>query len=89
MGLDLATRDDLKGFLPALVREYGRTLLVSTHDMGLAQAIGDVFVFLKAGRVVWWGDREALQARFPGLDRNTAQLPLEEVFHHFMRGERP
>ncbi len=89
LGLDLATRDDLKGFLPALVREYGRTLLVSTHDMGLAQAIGDVFVFLKTGRVVWWGDREALQARFPGLDRNTAQLPLEEVFHHFMRGETP
>ncbi len=85
LGLDLATRDELKRFLPTLVREHGRTLLVSTHDMGLAQAIGDVFVFLKAGQVVWWGDRGRLERHFPTLRRSAAHLPLEDVFYHLMQ----
>lgn len=44
-GLDIKTRDWLYGFLRTL-KESGKTLIVSTHDQSLADALADYFVYM-------------------------------------------
>lgn len=44
-GLDVRTRDWLYGFLREL-KESGKTLIVSTHDQSLADALADYFVYM-------------------------------------------
>lgn len=44
-GLDVKTRDWLYGFLQTL-KESGKTLIVSTHDQSLADALADYFVYM-------------------------------------------
>ncbi|MGI6590893.1 MAG: energy-coupling factor ABC transporter ATP-binding protein [Eggerthellaceae bacterium] len=44
-GLDIKTRDWLYGFLKAL-KTSGKTLIVSTHDQSLADALADYFIYM-------------------------------------------
>ncbi len=44
-GLDIKTRDWLYGFLRTL-KASGKTLIVSTHDQSLADALADYFVYM-------------------------------------------
>lgn len=44
-GLDVKTRDWLYGFLCQL-KESGKTLIVSTHDQSLADALADYFIYM-------------------------------------------
>ena len=44
-GLDIKTRDWLFGFLKTL-KTSGKTLIVSTHDQSLADALADYFVYM-------------------------------------------
>ncbi len=44
-GLDVKTRDWLYGFLQTL-KKSGKTLIVSTHDQSLADALADYFVYM-------------------------------------------
>ena len=44
-GLDVKTRDWLYGFLHQL-KDSGKTLIVSTHDQSLADALADYFIYM-------------------------------------------
>ncbi len=40
-----------------MLRNEGKGIVVSTHDVDLAKAVGDRFSFMDSGRIVWEGDR--------------------------------
>jgi ABC-2 type transport system ATP-binding protein len=52
LGLDVQTTLELQNLLPALVREEGRTLVVSSHNMNVVQAVCSRVVIVSRGRVV-------------------------------------
>jgi len=52
LGLDVETSLELRSLLRDLVRETGRTIMVSSHDMDVIQDICERVVIIKQGRVV-------------------------------------
>jgi phospholipid/cholesterol/gamma-HCH transport system ATP-binding protein len=60
-GLDPITSDEIDRLLVGLKRERGTTLLVVTHNVPSARAIGDELVFLHEGRILARGTAAALE----------------------------
>jgi peptide/nickel transport system ATP-binding protein len=60
-GLDAALRDRVGEHL-ALLRDEGRALVVVTHDLALARALGGETIVMRDGRVVERGPTEAVFA---------------------------
>jgi len=52
LGLDVETTLELQALLPALVREEGRTLVISSHNMDVVQAVCGRVVIVSRGRIV-------------------------------------
>lgn len=52
LGLDIETAMDLRAGLLALAREEGRTIVISSHEMGLIQEICQRVIIINKGRVV-------------------------------------
>ncbi len=52
LGLDVETSLELRSVLRDIVRETGRTIVVSSHDMDVIQDICERVVIIKEGRVV-------------------------------------
>lgn len=85
LGLDIQSRQQIIGFLKSLCTRYGKTILLTTHDMGLAQELSDHFFFIKEGQLIWQGSRSEL-AKIFGVDEMEFRkpLPLEQVFVQLM-----
>jgi ABC-2 type transport system ATP-binding protein len=64
-GVDPAVTAQLRGYLRTLADE-GRTLLVSTHELAEANAIGDDVTVLREGRIVGQGDAGKLRSALVG-----------------------
>jgi len=58
--LDRPTGDRLAQTLLRICRERGVTVIMATHDLRLAEQIGDQLVFIEKGRVVEQGSPDAL-----------------------------
>jgi len=43
--------------LVRMLRDDGRGVVISTHDLDLAKAVGDKFYFMESGKIVWEGER--------------------------------
>ncbi|CAN5651055.1 N/A [soil metagenome] len=61
--LDIDTRQRLAAELRALLKSTGTTVLMVTHDQGEAFAMADHIGVMAAGRILQWGDAQALYAR--------------------------
>lgn len=61
-GLDLRQVIALRSVLEGLRRE-GRTLILSIHELSLAESLCETFLLLSGGRVLAQGDLPALRAR--------------------------
>ena len=61
--LDIDTRQRLAGELRALLKSTGTTVLMVTHDQSEAFAMADHIGVMAEGRILQWGDAEALYAR--------------------------
>jgi len=87
LGLDVASRRQMIEFLRRLRDEHGKTILLTTHDMALAQAVSDHYAFIRRGQVVWSGTEGELAARlreeFPTAAPSSS---LEEAFLHLTGG---
>jgi ABC-2 type transport system ATP-binding protein len=73
-GLDPHATRRLSGFIRAW-RAAGRTVVFSTHFLPEAEADADRFVVLAAGRIVWSGDRAALDRRGGLAEVYRAEVP--------------
>lgn len=68
LGLDVASSADFRSLLVGLAREKGRTLVVSSHDMELAERVADRVIVLSEGQVVSTG---TVQQILDGAQRAT------------------
>lgn len=57
-GLDPVQREEVWRLLDRVRREWGMTILTSTHDIDSAASVVDRFVALRAGRIVFTGVAE-------------------------------
>jgi ABC-2 type transport system ATP-binding protein len=88
LGMDVQSRRQMITFLKRL-RDDHKAILLTTHDMGLAQEVGDYYFFIDKGRLVWKGPRSRLLELFDsgGIDLDQV-LPLEQLFLHLMKAKR-
>lgn len=80
IGLDPVARRTVWDRLLDLRRDYGMTVLITTHDMEEAEALSDRLAILHAGRVSVVGEPAGLRA---GLG---ADATMEDVFAHYAGG---
>ena len=84
VGLDIVSKEALRGFLATERREAGTTILLTTHDLSDIERLSDRVVVVDGGRVVHTGDLAGLAAE-AGVDRVlTVELtapapPLDDV----------
>jgi putative ABC transport system ATP-binding protein len=67
--LDTRSGDEIAGLLREVAKQYGRTVIMVTHDPRIA-AYADKIIFLKDGRVV---DQTRLEAH-PAIEQKTAEI---------------
>lgn len=81
IGLDPVARHSVWVRLQDLRREYGMTVLITTHDMEEAEALCDELAILHAGRVAVVGKPSDLRAQVG------ADATMDDVFTHYAGGE--
>ena len=60
LGLDIESQHAMRAFLTTHSGHW-QGLLVTTHDVAFAHAVGTRFLVLDRGRIVWEGDREQVR----------------------------
>jgi len=78
--LDPLSKRELQALLKRLSREWGKTILFTTHDLREAEEMGDTIGILHQGRILGVGKAEELSAL-------NGQGNLEEVFADICQGE--
>ena len=90
--LDASVRGEILQLMLELVREAGVTVLVVTHDLGLAWNIADRSAVMYLGRIVEEGPAEELLAhpRHPYTRALLSVVPeMEEMEQLILQGEAP
>jgi ABC-2 type transport system ATP-binding protein len=77
VGVDVVTKTRLRAFLRDLNREFGTTILLTTHDMQDIEALCQRVMVIDHGRLMHDGDLEALKVRYGA--RKRLQLTLREA----------
>jgi len=90
--LDASVRGEILKLMLELVREAGVTILVVTHDLGLAWNIADRIAVMYLGRIVEEGPAEELLSnpRHPYTRALLSVVPeVEEMEQQILQGEAP
>ncbi len=90
--LDASVRGEILQLMLKLVRETGVTILVVTHDLGLAWNIADRIAVMYLGRIVEEGPAEELLSspRHPYTRALLSVVPeVEEMEQQILQGEAP
>ncbi len=74
IGLDLASKERLRGFLAGVNAERGVTLLLTTHDLPDVERLCRRLVVIDQGRVLVDGDLDTLRRRFGGARQLVVEL---------------
>jgi ABC-2 type transport system ATP-binding protein len=61
LGLDVFASQQVEQRIRAWVKQSPCTVVLTTHRMDLAWRLADRFVFIRGGRILWEGPREALR----------------------------
>ena len=69
VGVDVVTKTRLRAFLRDFNREFGTTILLTTHDMQDIEALCQRVVVIDHGRIMHDGDLEALKVRYGARKR--------------------
>jgi len=90
--LDASVRGEILKLMLELVRDAGVTILVVTHDLGLAWNIADRIAVMYLGRIVEEGPAEELLShpRHPYTRALLSVVPeVEEMEQQILQGEAP
>lgn len=75
MGLDVEIALSMRNWIKSLVREHGKTILVTSHDMGFIESLCDRVLIIRAGRIISDETLQSLKARF---SEKTVEIVLEK-----------
>ncbi|MHC5040098.1 MAG: AAA family ATPase, partial [Planctomycetota bacterium] len=64
LGLDVDISRTIRKWLRSVANEEGKTILVTSHDMGFIEKICDRVLILKEGRIISQGSIEELREKF-------------------------
>jgi ABC-2 type transport system ATP-binding protein len=64
LGLDVETSISVRNWLRALAASRGKTILVTSHDLGFVESVCDRILIIKSGRIVSHESVESLKAKF-------------------------
>jgi len=64
LGLDVSSAIELRRLMKEIVSDHGRTILLSTHDMNLVEAVADRVAIMNKGRIVVCEKKEKLMKLF-------------------------
>ncbi|MCI2426073.1 hypothetical protein LM597_01420 [Candidatus Acetothermia bacterium] len=65
-----------------IVKEDSKTILLTTHNMKLAEELGDKFAFLNKGKIIWQGTRDELE-NLPAFKRGGGwRKPIKALSQH-------
>jgi ABC-2 type transport system ATP-binding protein len=76
-GLDPRSKHEVQAVIRELNEQHGTTILLTTHDMGEAEALCHRIAIVDNGKIVALDTPEALKKLIP---RNGHEPTLEEVF---------
>jgi len=66
IGMDVVAKEQVRGFLRYQVRERGRTVLLTTHDMTEVSRLAERVVLINHGRVAFEGSVADIRGKFGG-----------------------
>lgn len=69
LGLDVLAKQQMIGFLKKLNKEYGTTVVVTSHDMDDLEEMAQRVVFINKGQIAFDGDFDALRSVMGGFYR--------------------
>lgn len=78
LGLDVRARRDVIDLIKELGTNDETTILLTTHDMALAEEVADLYCFIHRGKALWQGNSPQLTEEF-GKDAR-----LESIFTQIM-----
>ena len=78
-GLDPRSKRDVQRFVREVQRDHGATIILTTHDMGEAEALCDRIAFIVGGRIVAEGTSAELRQSVAD-DQPVEEIDMEEVF---------
>lgn len=83
IGLDAVSKIAVRDFIKAINREYGTTVILTTHDMQDIEALTERILLIGKGRILLDGSLEALKSRNSShktltVDYTGAKLPAWE-----------
>ncbi len=64
IGLDVVAKERIRGFIRAINRERGTTVILTTHDLGDVEKLCERVIMIDHGRLVFDGALETLRQRF-------------------------
>jgi ABC-2 type transport system ATP-binding protein len=99
IGLDVVAKERIRGFIRAVNREQGTTVILTTHDLGDVEKLCERVIMIDHGRLVFDGALEDLRQRFgegrvlvvdfetppAGLDLPGTQLMRQEANRAWLR----
>jgi len=74
MGLDVEIALSMRNWIRSLVGEHGKTILVTSHDMGFIESLCDRVLIIRSGRIISDETLQSLKARF---SEKTVEVVLE------------
>jgi len=74
MGLDVEIALSMRNWIRSLVGEHGKTILVTSHDMGFIESLCDRVRIIRSGRIISDETLQSLKARF---SEKTVEVVLE------------
>ena len=66
IGLDVVAKERIRQFIKHINKEWGTTILLTTHDLADVQKLCDRVMIIDQGRLLFDGQLETLQDRFGG-----------------------
>jgi ABC-2 type transport system ATP-binding protein len=64
IGLDLVVKDRVRGAIKDINREFGTTIILTTHDLDDIEELCSRIIVIDAGRIVWDGSIVELRERY-------------------------
>ena len=64
IGLDVVAKEQIRQFIRRINRKHGKTVILTTHDMGDIEKLCDRVIVIDKGRIMYDGQLDALKRRY-------------------------
>ena len=77
IGLDVVAKENIRQFIREINRTHGKTVILTTHDMGDIEKLCDRVIVIDKGQIMYDGELDALKRRYAADSVITADVQGE------------